>query len=227
MSLAVRGNLPHFSFGSFRFGHKQQPAGKIDILPELVRDLAAAHAGIERRDDNAPEVFRRSAKQLFFFAEAYNLPPDFPLPLHAKAGQRIGRNQILIDGPIKKMAKGAEIPVDRGVLDLLVPHAAPAVLGCQILGDLQDRITLEVRQQNLEVIEMMRPRDATADKPRRDFAEGDIRVHLDDLKAPVIGLLLEPLQNCFRLAPVSGPGGLLAADAIHVKVGPVDIPSFP
>ena len=47
-----QGNFPGLPFGSFRTCDEQQLAREVNILPALVGDLAAPHAGVEGHDDH-------------------------------------------------------------------------------------------------------------------------------------------------------------------------------
>ena len=55
--------LAGLPFRSFGMGHEQKPSGKVHILPELVEDLAAPHAGIQGGDDDRSQMRGCGLKQ--------------------------------------------------------------------------------------------------------------------------------------------------------------------
>ena len=73
----------------------------------------------------------------------------------------------------------------------------------------------EERQQELQVIEVMRADRAAGDEPRGEFAERHVRIGLDDLEAPVVDFLLELGFDGFGLPAVGSSGGILMADAVR------------
>ena len=79
------------------------------------------------------------------------------------------------------------------------------------------------RQQELEVINMMRADRAAGDEARGEFAERHGRIGLDDLEALVVDFLLELGFDGLGLPAVGSPGRILVANAVRVEVGPPDV----
>src|SRR6266851_4173095 len=55
-------NFTGLAFWCLGSGYKEKLPGKVHMLPTLAGDFAAAHAGVERRDDHALEVFGSRVK---------------------------------------------------------------------------------------------------------------------------------------------------------------------
>jgi len=64
----------------------------------------------------------------------------------------------------------------------------------------------------------MRPNRTACDEPRGEFAEGHLRIGLDDLKSPVVDFLFEFGFDELSLPAVGSPGGLLMTHAINIEI---------
>src|ERR1700733_6709838 len=64
---SCQGDFTGLALGGFRPGHREQPAVKVDILPELMQHLAAPEPRIERRDDHPPKMKWSSFEEQFLF----------------------------------------------------------------------------------------------------------------------------------------------------------------
>lgn len=84
----------------------------------------------------------------------------------------------------------------------------------------------EERQQEIQVIDMMRANRPAGDEARGEFPERHIRIGLYDPEAPVIQFFLVFAVDLFGPLEIGSPCGSLMADAIHPDVGPIHAASL-
>jgi hypothetical protein len=63
------GNFSPFAAGGFRLGDGENSTVEIDMLPELVEQLAPPHTGIKRRDDELTEMWSGCGQESPFVIE--------------------------------------------------------------------------------------------------------------------------------------------------------------
>lgn len=115
--------------------HVEQLSREIHVVPALVEDLAAAHAGIQGNDRDLPQVWRGGSKQECFLVEAQHWLLFPPLAFQANPCDWVRCNESLVHGPIKQMAKALDVPVHCGFRNGFLPVPFSAVLPDRALRD--------------------------------------------------------------------------------------------
>ena len=100
-----------FAFGGFRVRDGENPAGEVDVFPPLREDLAPAHAGIERSNNDGAEMRRGRLKEPVFLADRDHEARFFPLPRHPHPAQGIHRDESFVDGPEEHAPQTFEVAV--------------------------------------------------------------------------------------------------------------------
>ena len=215
-------DFARFAFGRFRTRHEESLLGKIHVLPSLARDFAATHAGIESDDRHGVQVTLRRAEKQRFLGETQNLAAGAPLPCHFEAGQRIRGEELLVYGPIQNSPEDAQVAIDRRIRDFRIP-CAPQL--SKFLGersrDSQHGESSKERQEEPEVILVMRSEGTAHDKACRKFLKCHCRIGLDESKAAIIQLFLELVLDFLGTLSIGCSRGILMPDPVTVQV---DVP---
>ena len=82
------------------------------------------------------------------------------------------------------------------------------------------------REQELEVIYMMRPGNTTRQKPSREFAELHIRVDLHNPEALPVNFFLEFGLDGFGLLAVGSACRILVTNSVPIDIGPPYVASL-
>lgn len=83
------GNFSPFASGGFRLSYREQSAVEINMLPELVEQLAPPHARIECRDDELTKVRGGCGEETFFIIEPQDRSGFATFLDEAKTAERV------------------------------------------------------------------------------------------------------------------------------------------
>lgn len=149
-------NLSAFALDGFRARDLQDAAGEIKMLPVLMQEFTAPHAGIQGEDEELLHMRRGMIEKLLFFKKRDHRAGSAAFLRQTQPRKRVGGQQPFIGRPVQEMAQDGDVPVDGGLGERLGLMARLAVLADDRLGDGSEGQVTEVRQQDLQLGEVMR-----------------------------------------------------------------------
>ena len=179
-------------------GDVEQSPGKVHVLPPLVQNFSAAHAGVEGNDYDVPQVRRRGRQKprLFLGTEDRLLLP--PLTFQANPGNRVRCENPFVHRPVQEMAQALDIAVHRGFGERLRPVAlGPVLPDCRFI-DFADGESGKIRQKQFQAVPVPLLGRAVTQEAGGEFgkAHGGVQFgKLRRLEAQLVLVIVRPLGN--------------------------------
>ncbi len=141
-------DLATFTAARFRFRNTDELPAEIDVFPALRQDLAPAHAGIKRRDDDVAQVRCCCRQQFLLLRKAENEARLAARPDHGNMRQRVAGEKALFDAPKQNATQGFQVTIDGDIRQgLLVGMSLLAIFTRLRLCDPADWNLSPKRQQ--------------------------------------------------------------------------------
>jgi hypothetical protein len=141
-------NFAGFSLRRLAVRDIQEPPFEVHVFPDLVQDLAPAHAGVEGKDGDGPEMGRCGREELRFLGEAEHRFLLAALPFEPDARNGVCGKNALVHSPIEQVAQALDVAVHGCFGELLFRVPLLAVAPDETFGDPADLDGCEKRQKD-------------------------------------------------------------------------------
>jgi hypothetical protein len=216
-------NLAGFSLGRLAVRDIQEPPFEVHVFPGLAEDLAPAHAGLEGKNGDRPQVGRCGRKELGFLGEAQDRLLLAALPFEPNAGNGVCGKDAFVHRPIEQVAEAFDVAVDRRFGEPLFRVALLAVASDEAFRNPADLGGREKRQKHLQPVAVPLLWRSLVQEPARELREEHLGFQIGKLRRFEADFFLVLLIDLLCKPAVTGSRRACMADAILPDVAPVHV----